>query len=565
MKNYSLLLIGLSLLLCGNTAFSLNKADNPGEVQKVQSGAKFINVSSSPELYDLAVNWVSEFNKSNPSSRINLDQNLVPKAQSVTNLSIASDENSVLINGQTNWKMVIGRDVIVPIVNSGNPMMSILNQQGISQEEFAMLFTNPAKRNWSALLKNGLNTNLVVWLPENEEVIKAVSEFTRTEKSLLIGTKVANSSDVISAVRKDALAIGFCRLSDLRSEAAKGGMTGITLLPIDKNGNGRLDNFEKIYGNLEDFTHGVWVGKYPTSLSNNIYAVAATKPANENELVFLSWILNDGQKLLNSYGFCDLTSSEKRDNSTALLNNFARDINEVNTASSPAFWPVLIIMMLLIGLFFVLFYYSKKTKSFATKEQEIQIAPLLIENVIHAPKGLYFDKTHTWAFMEQDGNVRVGIDDFLQHITGKVTKIKMKEAGEKIRKGEKIMTIIHEGKQLNLYAPVSGTILENNELLLADSSIINSSPFFKGWVYQIEPTNWLREIQFLFIGEKYVDWLRDEFIRLKDFIADSVRTDKLVYQHVVLQDGGELTDNVLADLEPEVWEDFQTNFIDSSR
>jgi len=181
------------------------------------------------------------------------------------------------------------------------------------------------------------------------------------------------------------------------------------------------------------------------------------------------------------------------------------------------------------------------------------------------PKGLYFDKTHTWAFMEQDGNVRVGIDDFLQHITGKLTKIRMKEAGEKVRKGEAIVTIIRDGKQLNIYAPISGTILAQNESLMTDSAILNSSPFFKGWVYQIEPKNWLREVQFMFMGEKYTDWLRDEFVRLKDFIAASVRTDEMVYAHVILQDGGELTDNVLADMGPEVWEDFQTRFIDTSR
>jgi hypothetical protein len=39
----------------------------------------------------------------------------------------------------------------------------------------------------------------------------------------------------------------------------------------------------------------------------------------------------------------------------------------------------------------------------------------------------------------------------------------------------------------------------------------------------------------------------------------------MAYSHVVLQDGGELSDNVLASLEPKVWEDFQTQFIDTSR
>ena len=67
------------------------------------------------------------------------------------------------------------------------------------------------------------------------------------------------------------------------------------------------------------------------------------------------------------------------------------------------------------------------------------------------------------------------------------------------------------------------------------------------------------------MAEKYKEWLQDEFIRLKDFLAVSMRSNTNVYAHVILQDGGELTDNVLADLGPEVWEDFQTKFIDISK
>ena len=81
---------------------------------------------------------------------------------------------------------------------------------------------------------------------------------------------------------------------------------------------------------------------------------------------------------------------------------------------------------------------------------------------MNIPKGIYFDKTHTWAFLEENGVVRVGIDDFLQHITGKITRIKMKDPGKKVKKGDQILSIVQNGKQLNLYAPVSGTIVEQN-------------------------------------------------------------------------------------------------------
>jgi glycine cleavage system H lipoate-binding protein len=256
---------------------------------------------------------------------------------------------------------------------------------------------------------------------------------------------------------------------------------------------------------------------------------------------------------------------EKQSSLASLKGIEANDKALVDVAEAPQSWPIVLTITAFIGLFIAVFFYSRRRVESTQPNQQIEIAPRLIEQLVNVPNGLYFDKTHTWAFMEQDGNVRIGIDDFLQHITGKLTKIKMKETGEKVRKGETIMSIIQDGKQLNLYAPISGKIVAQNELLNRDSSLLNSSPFFKGWVYQIEPTNWLREAQFMLMGETYREWLRDEFTRLKDFITNSVKTNEMAYSHVVLQDGGELSDNVLASLEPKVWEDFQTQFIDTSR
>jgi glycine cleavage system H lipoate-binding protein len=254
---------------------------------------------------------------------------------------------------------------------------------------------------------------------------------------------------------------------------------GIRLLPIDKNGNGRLDNFENIYTNLDEFTHGVWIGKYPNTLSNNILVVSQTKPTDTSDLAFISWILNEGQDMMNLNGFCDLTTGERQTNQASLIPSSIQDPFLANASFTPKSWPVFLTFVGLISLFLVVFFYSKRRAERVIPNQKIGIAPLLIENTIDVPKGLYFDKTHTWAFMEQDGNVRIGIDDFLQHITGKLTKIKMKQAGEVVRKGEAIMTIIQDGKQLNLYAPISGTILEQNHSLIKDAGMINSSPCIK--------------------------------------------------------------------------------------
>jgi glycine cleavage system H lipoate-binding protein len=183
--------------------------------------------------------------------------------------------------------------------------------------------------------------------------------------------------------------------------------------------------------------------------------------------------------------------------------------------------------------------------------------------MVKVAPGLYYDKTHTWAFMEKDGTVKVGIDDFLQRVTGPLTRVKMKSTGERVKKGKKVVSIIQDGKQLDICAPVSGTIKELNTRLSTESSLLNSSPYSDGWIYKIEPSNWIKEVQFLLMGNPYKKWIEKEFQRLKEFLTDTVRGENAAYARV-LQDGGEIRDNILMDLGPEIWEDFQTNFMDVS-
>ena len=141
----------------------------------------------------------------------------------------------------------------------------------------------------------------------------------------------------------------------------------------------------------------------------------------------------------------------------------------------------------------------------------------------------------------------------------------MKDPGVMVKKGEKIFSIIQNGKQITIHSPVSGRIKAQNEILATNGSAINNSPYEDGWIYLIEPSNWIRETQFMIMAERYSEWLRYEFTRLKDFFSISLRANKTEYAHVVLQDGGNIHDNILAEFGPEVWEDFQTNFIEASK
>jgi len=132
-------------------------------------------------------------------------------------------------------------------------------------------------------------------------------------------------------------------------------------------------------------------------------------------------------------------------------------------------------------------------------------------------------------------------------------------------KGEPIFTLIQEGKKITINAPVSGTIKSYNQQLINNVSLLNSSPYNEGWVYLIEPQNWNREMEFLRIAEKYSEWIKSEYNRFKDFVAQSIAENQVNPAYTVLQDGGDVIEKALCCMGPEVWEDFQTNFIDNSK
>jgi glycine cleavage system H lipoate-binding protein len=321
----------------------------------------------------------------------------------------------------------------------------------------------------------------------------------------------------------------------------------------------------QIYDDPGDFTRGVWIGKYPRSLFSNIYTVAGVQPEKGSEIDFIRWVLTDGQKYLSVSGYSDLLVGERQSAADRLYNArlyAGASSGEKNLLKSLMF---VIGTIILIGLIASSIARQRKRKKAAVKITGSPVHPVLDQDSLKIPKGIYFDKTHTWAFLEANGVVKVGIDDFLQHITGKITRIKMKSTGKKVKKGDQILSLVQNGKQLNLYAPVSGTIIEQNEALEGNSSCLNSSPYNDGWVYRIEPSNWSRESQLLFMADKQRDFIRKEFTRLKDFLMTAPGSETGLYAQVILQDGGEISDGVLSQMGPEIWEDFQTNFIDPSR
>lgn len=561
MKNAFFLIICFSLLQTGNVKSQEAK-------EKVTGTDSEVNLMTTAELNGLVSVWVKGFEGANPGMRVNVspfNPDLYQSKNDHRGLILITDDRLKNAGSETSWKMAVGRDIIVPVINAKSPYADAVCQNGLSSEELKTPFSGAGVSTWGAMLENEEQGVVSIYFINDNSVKTYISSFLGVNVDNLSGTGVENAGKLLLALQNDQNGIGFCRLSDITGPEGQTLNGNVRMIPVDVNNNGQLDYFEQIYDDLGSFTRGVYIGKYPKSLYNNIFAVSATQPADGAALAFIRWILSDGQQLLAENGYTELAGGEAMAKAAGLNEGQA---SVITFPEGPSVFRAFLIMLAVIvagGLILYGVYRLARVPGKTSPAFESVHNSAFSEKSLVIPKGLFFDKTHTWAFMERDGAVRIGVDDFIQHITGTITRLKMKKPGEKIVKGEQILSLIQNGKQLNIYSPVSGTITSTNEILTRNSSIINSSPYSDGWVYKIEPENWIKETRVMIMAEKYSEWVKDEFARLKDFLAKTLVSNEVKLSQVVLQDGGEIRESLLEDFGPEVWEDFQTGFIDKSR
>ena len=127
------------------------------------------------------------------------------------------------------------------------------------------------------------------------------------------------------------------------------------------------------------------------------------------------------------------------------------------------------------------------------------------------PDELYYWKDHTWAKLEEDEKVRVGIDDYGQDIAGKLRFIRIKREGRDVKQGDTFATV-ETGKWVGpLRSPVSGKIVQVNKILRRKPSTANDDPYGEGWFIMLEATNLQDDITKLYKGkEASSSWLEKE-------------------------------------------------------
>ncbi|MGR5414184.1 glycine cleavage system protein GcvH [Vibrio astriarenae] len=124
-------------------------------------------------------------------------------------------------------------------------------------------------------------------------------------------------------------------------------------------------------------------------------------------------------------------------------------------------------------------------------------------------KTLKFTDSHEWVRDNGDGTVTIGISDHAQQMLGDVVFVDLPEVEDEIESGETFSLVESVKAASDIYAPISGEIVEINEELEDSPELVNEEPYDGGWIARVKLSD-SAELDDLKDAEEYLNSIEDE-------------------------------------------------------
>lgn len=185
------------------------------------------------------------------------------------------------------------------------------------------------------------------------------------------------------------------------------------------------------------------------------------------------------------------------------------------------------------------------------------VLPDFLKNIVE-PEGMFYNPGHTWAFLEMDGTVKIGLDSFFHQVMGKADRIIVPEVGEETNQGS--LTIIVQKGERKVYVPlpVDGTIEAINREALQNPEALLADPYSTGWLLRVKPHNFMENVHTLKFGREAKKWFAHEVHKLRDFLSEHFQAGEVAFQ--TMYDGGIPMFGVSGMLNDAGWESLKQEF-----
>lgn len=301
----------IALISGCNSKKSSKPAGTTQEPPKTELSGQF-TISGAYALSPLMHKWADDFQKAHSGVKIEINetgtgQGLDDLLQNKVQLAMISrpltdEEKNIGI-----WVVSVAKDGVAPIVNSKNPYLGRLMNQGLSPDEMQKLFTSDKPLRWGDLLDTTGNDKAIAYSRADESgAADMFAHFFFKSATDLKGIKVTGDNEMIKSIQTNPLAIGFCNFSYAFIPGSGERQEGIQIVPFDLDYDNKIDRKEVPFKNLEIAHRSVWLGLYPDNLCRELNIGSMGKPVDPVILEFLKYILTEGQENVKEKGLCQL-------------------------------------------------------------------------------------------------------------------------------------------------------------------------------------------------------------------------------------------------------------------
>jgi glycine cleavage system H protein len=121
------------------------------------------------------------------------------------------------------------------------------------------------------------------------------------------------------------------------------------------------------------------------------------------------------------------------------------------------------------------------------------------------PADLLYNHSHAWARVESSA-VTVGLDDFVQRLTGPIDRIETRRPGDLVAKGEPLWTVRFGDRTISQRAPISGRVMQINQAVIDNPALANQAPYGDGWIVKLVPRSLAEEANTLLDHRGFRAW-----------------------------------------------------------
>lgn len=275
-----------------------------------------IRISGAWALYPMVVQWGNEFHKLHPNVRVDVQAGGAGKGAAdalggLVDIGMVSRDIHPAEIKKGGLGVPVVKDAVIVTASAANPLAKDVTTHGLKRATFAALWMEGASLTWGQALNSTKRAGPVRVYTRSDAcgAAETWAKYLGGKQEDLEGTAVYGDPGVADAVRKDALGIGYNNLNFAYDARTGRPVAGLIIVPIDINGNGKLDKDENFYRTKAQLTNAIASGVYPSPPARDLYLLTKGKPRGVTA-EFIRWILTDGQKYVDGTGYIQLPQAK---------------------------------------------------------------------------------------------------------------------------------------------------------------------------------------------------------------------------------------------------------------